>query len=705
MLQISTDRWRILLAVTLINLLIVGISFFFLLESRNRYRELARVRATNLTHVLNENIGGNIDTVDVLIKSAANEYLRMKRNTSGYLPEFESYLEKQNALFGEVDILRVADERGDIIYGISSKKIINIADREFFKSARADIEQKLIFSQPLLGKASGKWSIYFARRLNNPDGTFAGIVYAGYLIETLNKKISNIDVGKKGTIVFRNAEGALLTRHPVLSADVATPGMKNSSSQLMAFIKSGSAAGSLEVLVPADKTWRISSFERIKNYPLYVIVGIGFDDFLAQWNRELTFTSLGVLSFFLLSIFFTTNLLKEIKRRAISQEQLLSSEYNFRTFFDSIDYFLFVLDMEGRIIKVNQSVVSRLGYAEEELIGKDVLQVHPEFRRDEAALRVKGMLEGTETFCPVPLECKDGTQIPVETRVTIGNWNGKPAIFGITKDISELRESEEKFSRAFSVNPCLMAISTVEEGRYLEVNDAFLDLLGFERSEVIGRTSTELGIFNNPETRQNVRQLLMANGSVKDLQITVNTKSGQLCHGLFSADTIRLQNRDLLLTVMVDITKRIAAEHELVTSRDAAEAASRAKSEFLANMSHELRTPMNGVIGMAQLLGYTKLDSEQKEYVDIIISSGTSLVTLINDILDLSKIESGKIVLEQTEFSLRACINDIAAAQRAMAEAKGLIFDVSVSPDVPDSLIGDPMRLRQILLNLGSVLN
>lgn len=149
-----------------------------------------------------------------------------------------------------------------------------------------------------------------------------------------------------------------------------------------------------------------------------------------------------------------------------------------------------------------------------------------------------------------------------------------------------------------------------------------------------------------------------------------------------------------------EIAERQKTQEELIVAKDMAEAANMAKTQFLANMSHELRTPLNGVVGMAQLIAMTGVTQEQQEYLETLQFSAGNLVALINDILDITRIEAGQFQIQQAEYSLRSCIDEVVAIQQTAANAKGLSIQTCIADTVPDLLFGDHLRVMQVLSNL-----
>ncbi len=260
-----------------------------------------------------------------------------------------------------------------------------------------------------------------------------------------------------------------------------------------------------------------------------------------------------------------------ITDRKHTEDLLLQTRQNYEAFFNSIDDFLFVLDEHANIIHTNTTVMNRLGYSWEELCGKSVLLVHPPERRDEAGRIVGEMLMGKAAFCPVPLITKSGIQIPVETRVTRGVWDGNPAIFGVTKDISKLKLSEEKFSKLFHLNPSACGLSDLETHKYVEVNQVFYDLFGFTKEDVIGKTAFDLGIFSI-EAANAIMLLADSKGNVSNAEAELRTKNGSIKHTLLSSENIYIQDKKYRFTVVHDITERKKAEAELRESSQKFEA-------------------------------------------------------------------------------------------------------------------------------------
>jgi PAS domain S-box-containing protein len=265
---------------------------------------------------------------------------------------------------------------------------------------------------------------------------------------------------------------------------------------------------------------------------------------------------------------------------------------------------------------------------------------------------------------------------------------------------AQLRESETAMRRLFDQNLDSMMIIDLETGRYIDVNEEYIRHTGYSREEVIGKRSRELTSFANPEENLQLVAELKRAGVVRNLEATFRRKDGSTYSGLISALNTKLRGHLCCITITRDIGALKETQRQLIAAREAALEASRAKSDFLSSMSHEIRTPMNAVLGMADMLAEGDLNAEQRHYLDIIRSNGVSLLDLINDILDLAKIESGHLSFEEVDFDIRELIDAVVETMGLRAHQKKLELTSRVAPEVPRTLSGDPLRLRQVIVNL-----
>ncbi|GAB6097981.1 hypothetical protein JCM14469_42350 [Desulfatiferula olefinivorans] len=248
------------------------------------------------------------------------------------------------------------------------------------------------------------------------------------------------------------------------------------------------------------------------------------------------------------------------------EDSIATGKINFESFFDLSMDFLFVLDETGHVLLVNETVRKRLGWTDEELRGRSVLDLHPPEVRDEAARIVEDMLANRRDACPLPLLAKDGRHIPVETRIVQGTWDRKPALFGGSRDISALKLSEEKFSKAFMSSASLLSISRLADGRLIDVNPAFLKTLGYRTEEVIGKTSIDLGFFKDQEARDMFMKAL-ADDVTKTVEFQIRDKQGHIHYEELSSHIIDIGGESHRLVMMNDITARRLAEDALRQER------------------------------------------------------------------------------------------------------------------------------------------
>ena len=264
---------------------------------------------------------------------------------------------------------------------------------------------------------------------------------------------------------------------------------------------------------------------------------------------------------------------------------------------------------------------------------------------------------------------------------------------------AELGESETALRKVFDQSLDSMSILDLETGRYIDINQEFSRNTGYSRDEIVGKRSREVRLMSPEENDRLVAELKRA-GFVRNMEASFLSRDGNAYCGLLSAFNIKLRGHLCCVFVTRDIRELKETQRQLIAEHEAALEASRAKSEFLSAMSHEIRTPMNAVLGMTELLANSTLTGEQRRWVDVMHSNGDALLNLINDILDLARIESGRLTIERVALDLEELIDKLGDTMGMRAHEKGLELAMHIAPDVPRNLVGDPLRLRQILVNL-----
>jgi PAS domain S-box-containing protein len=410
------------------------------------------------------------------------------------------------------------------------------------------------------------------------------------------------------------------------------------------------------------------------------------------------------------SVLTTSNNLSLCGQQKVELEQ---SRNKYRKLFNYANDAMFVISLDqnspnyGYFSDVNNVACKRLGYTREELLQLTPLDISDgndfQYNRE---LVVRLGKDGNATFETTYVK-KDGTRLPVEISALRLTIDGKELYLAIARDITDRKQAEAALRKsenlyrllADNVHDVIWTTDSTLQPRY--VSPSFSHLIGFAQEDALSAIYRDI-ILPSPFMDHQCQLPSFTEDRPLHWESEIRTAGGESIWVESIASPLpESSNRFTgIIGVTRDITSRKKIMDELKAAKEQAFAANKAKSEFLANMSHEVRTPMNGVLGMLQLLQMTDLNDEQLEYVDTAMESGKSLLTIINDILDYAKIEAGKLPMTPEEFQIRDIIKTLVGSFKTAVNSQKVRLIYAVDQRVPDNLVADHIRIRQIFYNL-----
>ncbi|MBS0356640.1 MAG: response regulator [Proteobacteria bacterium] len=715
-------------------------------QSREQYDKRAEIINENIATALDESLAVSIGGIRLSLSSVVDK-LEDDLRVHGKLEpqEINRFLKRLEARLASGAKIRISDEAGNVILGDQVKpKEVSWVDRDYFPLFRNNPDAGVFIGNPVIGRVSRIPVIPAVLRYNHPDGRFAGVVAIAIPVQYFYEQLSKISYGAHGLAVLRDARYDMITRYPQLDVPIGRLGAPIYNKSLIAAIASGTSPVTYHTDKTADGVERLITYRRMSSGPFHLIVGMAHDDYLQGWHQQVWQMLAALIAFAGVTTFFTL----------FSQRMLIESQregQRARVLLRNASDGVHILNRQGCVLEVSDSFCRLLGYNAQEMVGMNIAQWDAHAEADVQKRIDELFLRHASTAFEMEYRRKDGVCVDVEVSTQPLLIDGVELLYASSRDITERKQAEReqrrlnRSLRLLSDCNLLLAHTTdeptllsaicqlmVATGGYMMAwvgfaeqdegksvrpvavsghENGYLDGLYIswdEASPFQGPTGVAIRtgltqVVQNAEVNPALapwREAVLKRGyqSVIALPLVCQQKIiGALALYSAAPNAFAAQEVDLLEEIARNLAFGIQSLRTQ-KERDSANAATQAKSVFLANMSHEIRTPLNAILGMGHLLMREGVTEKQGSRLKTINAAADHLLSVINDILDLSKIEAGKLALERADVMIEALLGNIASIIAPRVQAKGLRFRLDTE-SLPKHLIGDPTRLSQALLN------
>jgi len=551
--------------VLVTNLLASALGVYWLYESRHQYERRAEALTQNLAYSLDQNITNTIDKVDLILQTTVEELERRAVSRNGDKQSLELFVDSHIAHLPELAAVGIADEFGKLTFSSGSSPFArtDLSDDPAFIALRDHPGSGLRMSAQDDRIIDNRKAVIFARRVDDATGRLAGMVVAALPLDYFVQVMAHYAVGGQEYFALRDEGNRVIARYPILGpGQPGAVGSTDSSKELRSAILSGVQAATLHSSHTFDGVTRTFSARRLEIVPIYVVAGVSEADYLKEWTREKKKTIT-----FLVALLIVSSLSAGLIYRLFTIAERQSRRN--RMFLERASDGVHVLDQQGFLIEASDSFCAMLGYSREELIGKHLSTWEAKWSRAEIEAMLKR--ESSEGDDAITVDTvhrrRDGSLLAVEIHSTSMTTRREKFIYVSSRDITERNRLEaeidaafQRFEAIFKNNPVPLGMIDFTSGLFLDVNPAWESLSGLRRSDVIGRSSSEIGFWANPTGRESLLDAIGPDGQFGPWEGQFCNADGDVAFCSVKGRMVPLGDQRLFIWAVEDVTARKQVE-------------------------------------------------------------------------------------------------------------------------------------------------